>query len=97
MGNGVDLVRPQGDFRIHARKTDVAAIILTGTNRIKGFIVKAAQQLTPVNIFPYPFREFLLEQLLTVLRDCSFLLVQDRLSVAVFILHIIKYPHIPLV
>ena len=42
------LVRHQGDFRGHALKTDVTAIVLTGTNRIENPIIGRTQILTAV-------------------------------------------------
>ena len=42
------LVRHQGDFRGHALKTNVTAIVLTGTNRIENPIVGRTQILTAV-------------------------------------------------
>ena len=75
MGNGIDLVFPQGDFRVHAGETDVAAVILTGTDGVKGFVVNMAQFVSAVNVFPDPLGEFLLDQLLPVLGDGGFLFV----------------------
>ena len=75
MGNGIDLVFPQGDFRVHAGETDVAAVILTGTDGVKGFVVNMAQFVSAVNVFPDPLGEFLLDQLLPVLSDGGFLFV----------------------
>ena len=88
--NGVDLVLSQGDLRIHTRKADMAPVILSGTNGIKGFVVDAAQALTPVNIFPYPFDEFRLYQLLPILGDGRFLFIENGLFVPVLIVHIVK-------
>ena len=97
MGDGIYLMGPQGDLWVHARKADMTAVILTGPDGVKGFVVDAAQPFPPVNVFPYPLGEFLLDQLLPILGNGSFLFVQDRLFVAVFVLHIIKHTHIPLV
>ena len=97
MGDSVDLMGPQGDLRVHARKADMTAVILTGPDGIKGFVVDAAQPFPPVNIFPYPFGKFLLDQLLSILGNGGFLFVENRLFIAVFVLHIIKHTHISLV
>ena len=40
MRNGIALVGPQRDFRVHAEKLDVAAVVLTRANTIKFFIVQ---------------------------------------------------------
>ena len=97
MGDGIDLMGSQGDLRVHPGKADMTAVILTGANGIKGFVVDAAQPFSPVNVFPDPFGEFLLNQLLSILGNGGFLFVENRLFVAVFVLHIIKHTHIPLV
>lgn len=97
MSDGVDLMGPKGDLRVHARKADMTAVILTGPNGIKGFVVDSTQPFPSINVFPDPFGEFLLDQLLPILGNGSFLFVENRLFVAVFVLHIIKHTHIPLV
>ena len=88
--DGVDLVLSQGDLWIHTRKADMAPIILAGTDGIKGFVVNAAQALSPVNVFPYPFDKFRLYQFLPVLGDGRFLFVENRLLVPMLIVHIVK-------
>ena len=97
MGNGVDLMRPQGNFRIHSAEPDMASVILTGPNGIKGFIVDKTQLLPTVDIFPNPLGKLLLDQLLPVLGNGGFLLVENRLFIAVFVLYIVEHPHIPLI
>ena len=97
MGNGIDLMGPQGNFRVHALETDMLAIVFTGTAGIECFVVDGAQPFPAVDVFPNPFGKLLLDQLLPVLGDGGFLLVEDSLFISVFILHIIKNPHILLV
>ena len=75
----------------------MTAVILTGPDGVKGFVVDAAQLFSTVNVLPDPFGEFLFDQLLPILSNGSFLFVENRLFVAVFVLHIIKHTHIPLV
>ena len=53
----------------------MTAVILTGTDGIKGFVVNGAKLFPAVNILPDPLGEFLFDQLLTVLGDGSFLFV----------------------
>ena len=95
--DGIDLMGPQGDFRIHSLKVNMPSVILTGTDAVEGFIVDAAQPFSAVNVPPYPFRKFLLDEFLPVLGNSSFLLVEDSFFIAVFILNIVEYPHILLV
>ena len=97
VGNGVHLVGPQGDLRVHPFKVDVPPVILAGPQSIEGFVVNAAQPFPAVDVFPYPLGKLLLNQFLPVLGNGRFFLVEDRLFVAVLILDIIEYPHIPLV
>ena len=40
MGNGVQLVLPQGDLRVHAAEGDVAAVVLPGPGGIELFVVE---------------------------------------------------------
>ena len=40
VGNGIALVRPQRDFRVHAEKLNVTSIIFARANTIKFFIVQ---------------------------------------------------------
>ena len=46
--HGIFLVRHQGDFRGHALKTDVTAIVLTGPNRIENPIIGRTQILAAI-------------------------------------------------
>ena len=39
MCNGIALVGSQRDFRVHAEKLDVAAVVLTGADAVELFIV----------------------------------------------------------
>ena len=48
MRHGIFLVRHQRDFRGHALKTNMTAIVLTGTNRIENPIIGRTQILTAV-------------------------------------------------
>lgn len=91
--DGIDLMGPQGDFRIHSLKVNMPSVILTGTDAVEGFIVDAAQPFSAVNVPPYPFRKFLLDEFLPVLGNSSFLLVEDSFFIAVFILNKSNHLH----
>lgn len=54
MGDGAFLVFPQGNGRIHAAKSDMAAIILTGTGGVHFFVVLAHQSLAALRVSPDP-------------------------------------------
>ena len=83
VGDGVNLMLSEGDFRVHAGKTDMLTVIFPGADGIEGFVVDAAQPLPAVNILPNPFRELRLDQLLPILGNGCFLLVQHSDFVAV--------------
>ena len=90
VGNSVDLVLAERDLRVHARKADVTAIILTGTVRIEQDIIGLTDGLAPVGVFPDPLGKGILDQLLLALGDGGFLLVEDSGFPAIGIVHIIK-------
>ena len=58
-------------------------VILPWSDGIEGFVVDAAQPLPAVNVSPNPFRKFRLNQLLPILGNGGFLLVQHPDFVAV--------------
>ena len=60
------------------------------TDRIESLVVNAAQLLAPVDVLPDPLGKLLLDELLPVLGDGGFLLVQYRLFVAVIVIDIVK-------
>ena len=95
--DGIDLMGPKGDLRVHSLKVNMLPVILTGADGIEGFVVDAAQALSAVNVPPYPLRKFLLDEFLPVLGNSGFLLVEDGFFIAVFILDIVEYPHILLI
>ena len=45
MGDGVALVLPESDFRVHADKMDVASVILTGAGRVEQFVIPTDAQM----------------------------------------------------
>ena len=92
--NCVQLVLPQLDFRVHTHKVQMTAIILTRAQCVELLIVEPAQPFSSRLVLPDPVLKRLLDQFLLALCDCSFLLIQDRHSLAVFILDIVKHPHI---
>ena len=97
MGDGIDLVGPQRNCRVHALETDMLAVVFTGTAGIEGFVVDGAQPFPAVDVFPNPLGKPLLDKLLPVLGDSGFFFVEHRLFIAMFVLDIIKNPHILLV
>ena len=76
MSNGVQLVRAKGDFRVHARKFQVTAIVLAGTQRVKFFIVDSDQSLAAFRLLENPVLELLTNLALLFLCSLRCLLVQ---------------------
>ena len=54
MGDGVFLMLPQSDGRVHAAKDDMAAVILAWSGTVHFLIVLAHQCLPPLRVFPNP-------------------------------------------
>ena len=95
MGNGIDLVGSERDFWANASESDMAAVILTGSDRVEGIVVIADKAVSAFWIFPYPVRKRLFNHFLLCLRRRGFLVVKYCLFIAVFVIHIVKDTHIP--
>ena len=54
MGNRINLMGTQRNFRADAAKHDVASVILTGAGIVKGVIVITGQAAPALRVFPYP-------------------------------------------
>ena len=67
MGNRIFLVRHKGDFRCHAHKLNMAAIVFTGTDTVKQYIIGLAQILPAVNIPENPVFKSVLDHFLLLL------------------------------
>ena len=95
VGDGIELMLPQGDLRIHARKDQVPAVILPGTSGIEALIVELHQLPPPVGVAPYPVPECLFNGLLLLLGEGGFLTVEDALFLAVRVPYGVVDAHIP--
>ena len=95
VGDGIELMLPQGDLRIHARKDQVSAVILPGTGGIEALIVELHQLPPPVGVAPYPVPECLLDGLLLLLGEGGFLTVEDTFFLAVRIPDGVVDAHVP--
>ena len=76
MRDGVTLVFPQGDFGVHAGKSDVRSVIFARFCRIKEIIVFFNQTLTACGILPNPLLKRIFNCLLLLLSKRCFFLVQ---------------------
>ena len=86
MSNGVALVLPEGDFRVHANKVNVGTVILTGSGAVEQLIVLPDQRNAPLGVLPDPVGKSILDDLLFLLCQHGFPLVQHTLGFALGIL-----------
>ena len=86
MGDGISLVFPEGDLRVHADKMDVASVILTGAGRVEQFVVLLHQCNAPLRVLPDPVGESILDDLLFLLCQHGFPLVQHPFGLSLGIL-----------
>ena len=90
MGDGVDLMGPELDGRVHADKVEMAPVIFPGANRVELLVVELAQPVPTALVFPYPVLERLFDKLLLALGDGRLLLVEHGDPVAMLVLDVIK-------
>ena len=90
VGNGVHLMLPQGDLRIHAAEIDVAAIVFAGPVAVEQDIVRFADLLPPFRVFPYPFRKRFLQKFLLALCNGSLFFIEYRHAPPVRIILIVE-------
>ena len=64
MGDGISLMFPEGNIRIHTAETDMTAIIFTRSGGVKKLIVLRNQRFTTARVFPYPILKRILDCLL---------------------------------
>ena len=76
MSNGIFLMLPKCNIRVHAAKSDMRTIIFTRTSAVKQFIVFLHQMFSATRFFPYPVGEGIFNCLLFLLCQCGFFLVQ---------------------
>ena len=95
MSNGILLVFPQPDFRIHAAKADMRTIILTGTSAVEQLVILFHKFRAAIRVFPHPVLERILNGLLFLLGEGGLLFIQNPLLLAVCILHGIVNTNIP--
>ena len=90
VGNGIFLMFPKFNFRVHSIKGNVASVILTRSDTVKLLIVNPAQSFSAGRIRPYPLLKCSLNKFLLGLSDGSFLFIEDCLLLAFIIFNIIK-------
>ena len=87
MSDGVALVFPEGDLRVHAHEFDVTSVILTGAGRVEQLVVLPDQRNAPLGVLPDPVGKSILDDLLFLLCQHSLPLVQHPLGLAFGILN----------
>ena len=95
MGNGVALVGPQCDFRVHAGKTQVAAVVLTRANAVEFAVVQAYQRLPPLRLLENPFLKLVLDQTLLGVGSLGGGVVQHAFFVSPCVGDRVKHLHRP--
>ena len=87
MGDGVFLMLSEGDFRVHPRENDVAAVILAGTSAVHFLVVLPYQRFAPLRVFPNPVLERIPDKLLLLRGKGGFLGVEDTALPSVCVLN----------
>ena len=95
MGNGIHLMRPQGDFRVDPYKIQMASVIFPWANAVELFIVERGQPLPAIGVSPNPVRKFLFGLLLLSLGNGGLLRVEDSHLFTGVIIFIVEDPYIP--
>ena len=90
MGDGIHLVFPQGDLRVHAGEIDVTSVILTGTVGVEQDVIGFADGFPALRVLPDPLRKGFLDKLLLALGDGRLLFVEDGDPPPIRVILIIK-------
>ena len=93
-GDGVYLMGAERYLGIHARKADMASIVLAGAYTVELGIVERGQSVAAVRVFPYPVAESVLDRLLLLLREYGVLLVQHPCFITALVNDGIEYTHV---
>ena len=94
MGDGVALVLPEGDLRVHSDEMNVFAVVFAGSGAVKQLVVLPHQRNAPLRILPNPVCKGILDGLLLLLRQHRFPFVQDTFRLSVVILNGVVDAHI---
>ena len=87
MSDGISLVLPEGDLRVHTHEFDVGAIVFTGAGRVEQLVILLHQRNAPLRVLPDPVGESILDDLLLLLRQHGLSLVQYTFEFAISILN----------
>ena len=95
VGNGVALVGPQRNFRVHAGKAQVAAVIFPRADAIEFAVVQAYQRLPSLRLLENPFLKLVLDQTLLGVGSLGGGVVQHAFFVSLCVGNCIKHLHRP--
>ena len=95
MGNGVALMGPQCDFRVHAGKAQIAAVVFPRADAVEFAVVQAYQRLPTLRLLENPFFKLVFYQALLCVGSLGGGVVQHAFFVSLCVGNCIKHLHRP--
>ena len=95
MGNGVALMGPQRNFRVHAGKAQIAAVIFPRADAIEFAVVQAYQRLPTLRLLENPFFKLVFYQALLCVGSLGGGVVQHAFFVSLCVGNRVKHLHRP--
>ena len=95
VGNGVALMGPQRNFRVHAGKTQVAAVVFPRADAVEFAVVQAYQRLPPLRLLENPFFKLVFYQTLLGVGSLGGGVVQHAFFVSFCVGDRVKHLHRP--
>ena len=95
VGNGVALMGPQCDFRVHAGKAQIAAVVFPRADAVEFAVVQAYQRLPPLRLLENPFLKLVFYQTLLCIGSLGGGVVQHAFFVSLCVGNCIKHLHRP--
>ena len=95
VGNGIALVWPQCDFRVHAGKVQIAAVVFPRADAVEFAVVQAYQRLPPLRLLENPFLKLVFYQTLLCIGSLGGGVVQHAFFVSLCVGNCIKHLHRP--
>ena len=95
VGNGVALMGPQCDFRVHAGKAQIAAVVFPRADAVEFAVVQAYQRLPTLRLLENPFLKLVFYQALLCIGSLGGGVVQHAFFVSLCVGNCIKHLHRP--
>ena len=92
--DSIFLVFSERNFRIHAVKSDVFAVVFARSGTVEKLIVLLNKRMTPVRSLPNPILESIFYRLLFLLCKRRFFCVQNPSLLAIGVGHSVVNPHV---